>query len=649
VHTILASTATTIIAWIFLGLLAALVVTIVGSRLLGARRGWVQMTTAGVLGWTAGVVAAGALTGWRWSSAAMAVASLAFGTLCTMLVALGMDLLSPAGSLPRGQAAGLITFTNPIRQAAAQARVLRRYRSVLRAARHNGLAMIGTGDASFPERLRKTLEDAGGMFVKLGQVASTRADLLPPEWCEELARLRTKASPLPEEVMRPWLQANLSGDASDTFHDFDWQPLGSASIAQIYRATLGDETPVIVKVQRPGLEEVVATDSAAMLQLAGLVERSTVTGVAIRPRDLMVDFIDNIRQELDFRIEASNAIELGESLAANGGVRVPKVYRTYSSVKVLVEDRVDGVSVTDRVTLREWNLDPWQLAQRLFNSFSFQLFDSGLFHADPHPGNILVQEDGTIVLIDLGAVGRLTRRQRSNILAMLTAAASGDAGGLRAALFEVASIEELGNARELEFALEDLLSRAIRSGSGFSVQSFQDLVVLVGQFGIRMPKWFGTLIRTLLTLEGTLRSIDADFSLVEAAQRSSAALEHKVPSVSSLRDVLTEEAMAQLPRLQRLPERVDDLLGQVVRGELSARVSLFTRARDEQLLRTLVNRLTSAIICASLGIGSVILLGVHVGPDVTATVTLNEVLGYIGISVAAILAMRIVAGVVREE
>jgi ubiquinone biosynthesis protein len=231
----------------------------------------------------------------------------------------------------------------------------------------------------------------------------------------------------------------------------------------------------------------------------------------------------------------------------------------------------------------------------------------------------------------------------------LTAAAGGDVRALRASLFEVASVEEVGNARELEFALEDLLSRAVRSGREFSVESFQDVVVLVGRYGIRMPKWFGTLTRSLLTLEGTLRSIDADFSLVEAARSSSGGLEHMLPSVSSLREVLTEEAMTQLPRLQRLPERLDDLLGQVVRGELSARVSLFTRPSDEQIFRTLVNRLATAIICASLGIGSVILLGVSAGPDVTATVTLNEVLGYIGIAVAAILAMRIVAGVVREE
>jgi ubiquinone biosynthesis protein len=527
--------------------------------------------------------------------------------------------------------------------------VLRRYRSVLKAARRNGLATVRPSDETFPERLRKTLEDAGGMFVKVGQVASTRGDLLPPAWCEELSRLRTSAAPLPENEMRPWLDANLGSDVAATFRDLDWRPIGSASIAQIYKATLSDGTPVIVKLQRPGLEQVVATDSAAMLQLAGLVERTTVTGVAVRPRDLMLDFIENLRQELDFRIEAANATELAASLPADGGVRVPTAYQTLSSAKVLVEDRIEGVSVTDQETLRRWNVEPRRLAEQLFNSFSSQLFDSGVFHADPHPGNILVQEDGTIVLIDLGAVGHLTRRQRSQVLAMLTSAASADVIGLRSALFEVASVEESIPVRELDFALEDVLSRALRSGRGFSVQAFQDIVALVGHYGIRMPKWFGTLTRTLLTLEGTLRSIDADYSLVEAAQRSAASVDRKLPSVSSLRDVLTQEALTQLPRLQRLPERLDELLGQVVRGELTARVSLFSRPRDEQLFRTLVNRLATAVICASLGIGSVILLGVHTGPQVTATVTLNEVLGYIGISVAAILAMRIVAGVIREE
>jgi ubiquinone biosynthesis protein len=493
------------------------------------------------------------------------------------------------------------------------------------------------------------LEDAGGLFIKLGQVASTRVDLLPQAWCDELAHLQTRALPLPEASMRPWLAENLDVDPGEVFQDFDWQPLGSASIAQIYRATLHDGTPVIVKLQRFGLEEIVATDSAAMLQLAGVIERSTVTGVAIRPRAMVVDFIETLEQELDFRIEASNAVDLAAALAPTEGVRVPKVFESLSSAKVLVEERVEGTRVTDRDTLKRWNIEPSQLADRLFKSFSTQIFDAGLFHADPHPGNILVREDGTIVLIDLGAVGRLTKHQRSSVLDMLSAAASGDARGLRASLYEVASIEETGNARELEFSLEDLLAQAIRSGRGFSAETFQDLVVLAGQFGIRLPKWFGTLSRTLVSLEGTLRSIDAEFSLVEAARSSSAGLTQMFPKASSLGDVIKEEAVAQLPRLQRLPERVDDLLGQAVRGELSARVSLFPRPRDEQLVRTLMNRLATAIITASLGIGSVILLEVHAGPSVTNGVSLNQVLGYIGIATAAILAMRVIAGIIREE
>ena len=647
--TLLASAVTTAVAWILLGPLAALAVTLTGARLLGVRRGWLQLAVAGVVGWTVGVLAAGALSGWKWGSAEMVVASLGFGTLCTMVVALGFDLLSPAGSLPRGQAAGLVSFRNPIRKVRDESRVFRRYRSVLNLARRNGLGISALRDESFPHRLRQTLEDAGGMFVKLGQVASTRADLVPAEWCDELAHLRAATAPLPQEVMEPWLEANLGRDASSAFRDFDWQPLGSASIAQIYRASLPDGTPVIIKVQRPGLEESVATDSAAMLQLAGIIERSTVTGVAVRPRAMVLDFIETIQEELDFRVEASNAVALAEALAPIEGVRVPSVVRSLSSARILVEERIEGTSVADTETLKRWNIDTRQLAPRLFDSFSTQIFDAGLFHADPHPGNIFVQPDGTIVLIDLGAVGRLSKHQRSNVFQMLSAAAKGDARGLRASLFEVAAIEEISNVRELEFSLEDLLAQATRSGRGFSVQALQDLVVVVGRFGIRMPKWFGTLSRTLLTLEGTLRSIDAEFSLVEAAQHAQGGLERRLPSLSSLENFVKEEAIAQWPRLQRLPERVDDLLGQAVRGELSGRLSLFSRPADEQLVRTLVNRVATAIIAAALGIGSVVLLGVHAGPVVTGTVTLNEVLGYIGMAVAAILIMRVLAGVVRDE
>jgi ubiquinone biosynthesis protein len=647
--TLLASTATTAVAWILLGPLAAVAVTLVGARLLGVRRGWLQLAVAGVVGWTAGVLAAGALSGWKWDSAEMVVASLGFGTFCTMVVALGFDLLSPPGSLPRGQAAGLVSFRNPIRKVSEDSRVFRRYRSVLKLARANGLGISALRDESFPRRLRKTMEDAGGMFVKLGQVASTRADLLPAEWCDELARLRADTAPLPQEVMQPWLEANLGVPPSEAFRDFDWRPLGSASIAQIYRATLHDASPVIVKLLRPGLEESVATDSAAMLRLAGVIERSTVTGVAVRPRTMVMDFIETLEQELDFRIEAANAAALAGAVASVEGVRVPAVVNSLSSAKVLVEERVEGTSVADTDTLTRWNIDTSQLADRLFKSFSSQLFDTGLFHADPHPGNILVQEDGTIALIDLGAVGRLSKHQRSNLFSMLTAAANGDARGLRASLFEVATIEEIGNVRELEFALEDLLARATRTARGFSVEALQDVVILAGRFGIRMPKWFGTLARTLVTLEGTLRVIDAEFSLVEAAERASGGGTQTLPTISSLRHMLQEEAVAQLPRLQRLPERVDELLGQAVRGELSGRVSLFSRPSDEHLVRTLMNRLATAIIASSLGIGSVILLGVHVGPVVSGTVTLNQVLGYIGIATAAILIMRVLASVVRDE
>jgi ubiquinone biosynthesis protein len=188
----------------------------------------------------------------------------------------------------------------------------------------------------------------------------------------------------------------------------------------------------------------------------------------------------------------------------------------------------------------------------------------------------------------------------------------------------------------------------MQPGSGITTDAFQDLVLLVGRYGIHLPRWFGTLSRTLVTLEGTLRSVDPAFSLVDAARARAGDTALGRARPSSLRAAFEQEAVAQLPRLQRLPERVDELLGQAVNGRLSARLSHFSHEGDERLVRALVNRLVLAVLAAALGIGSVLLLNVDAGPTLSATVSLNEVLGYVGLACASILALRVIAGVVRD-
>lgn len=637
-----------IVGWIVLGPPIASLITLIAGRLLGARRGWVMLVVSGIIGFAGALLAAGAVTGWEWGSVEMVLVTMLLGTIFTMSVALAFDLVAPVGTLARGEAAGLITLRNPVAGVRRSLRPVRRYHEVLRLARTNGVVARRVSHETLPAGVRRTLEQAGGIFVKLGQVASTRTDVLPRAWCDELASLRSAAAPAPAELMRPMVATSLGDEPERIFASFEWTPMASASISQVYRAQLHDSTDVVVKVQRPGLDETVELDGAAVMQLARLIERRTPLGLSVRPAELAAEFLDNVREELDFSIEASNGRELATALAGIERVRVPATFPELSGRRILVQELVTAPSIDELLHLGVTAHDRRDLADRLVGIFVQQLFHVGVFHADPHPGNILVEPDGTIVMIDLGAVGRLGPGHRSAVLEMLASASVGEASGLRQALSRITVFDRRVDVHALDDAIESLLVRHLRSGGGITAAAFEDLAVLIGRFGIRLPRWFGTLSRAMVCLEGTLTSLDPSFSLIDAAQshaRDAAA----VPGADAgWRSVVEREAMRQLPRLRRIPERVDEVLGQVVGGRLSARLSLFADERDERLVTRLVNRMVLALVASAQGIGSVLLLRVGTGPIFDDSVTINEVIGYFGLASAAILTLRVIAGVVRD-
>jgi ubiquinone biosynthesis protein len=634
--------------WILLGVPGALLVTFIGGRLLGARRGWVSLLVSGIIGWTMGLIIAGHVTSWDWAAVRMVSLTIVFGSLFTMLWALALDFIAVQGTLAKGDAAGLVTVSNPVARMRATAAPARRYREVVRIARANGVIGQHVDTLSLPEGARRTIEQAGGIFVKLGQVASTRADLLPAAWCDELSKLRSSAQPAPESVMRPHVEAQLGRPVSEVYASFDWTPIASASIAQVYAATLLDGREVVVKVQRPGLDDIVATDTAAILSIATLIEHRTPIGSSMKPTDLAKEFLDGVREELDFRVEVRNALDLTAAVARFDGVRVPTIHADLSSRMLLTEERVKGRPVTDAEWVTACGQDISTMADRLIEVFLHQMFVAGVFHADPHPGNLLMEEDGTIVLIDLGAVGRLGPAYRSAVMSMLMAASMGDAQLLRTSLTEVIRVDTRVDLGELDFAIQQFFDRHFVPGKGITTSAFADLTTIVGGFGLRLPDWFGTLTRTMITLEGTLKGIDPEFALVDAGRRFGESYVKDRTGIAGLKDTLEKEAMAQLPRLRRIPNQVSEILEQASGGRLAAKVSFLSDERDQALLTKLVDRVVFAVLAAALGIGSVFLIGIENGPDLTATVTLNEFIGYVGLGASALLAMRVVANVIRD-
>src|SRR3954449_9708247 len=275
-------------------LVVAVVATAVSLRLLGIRRGWGTALIAGGIGWTTAVLLASGLDDWDWAADGFLLRAIAIGVPATMAVAVTLDLLARPGSLAIGERAGLVVAPRPIRAVKTRMAVLRRYRELVRLARREGFGpwLSASGRAERSEeavgvRLRRVLEEAGGVYIKLGQIAATRVDLLPPEGCAELAGLQNQVAPEPMESIKEVREAELGGEVHTVFAEFDWAPLGAASIGQTYRARLRSGAAVVVKVLRPDVQEIIERDLAALALLADVAQRRTAFGQGIRSGEVL--------------------------------------------------------------------------------------------------------------------------------------------------------------------------------------------------------------------------------------------------------------------------------------------------------------------------------------------------------------------------
>jgi ubiquinone biosynthesis protein len=515
-------------------------------------------------------------------------------------------------------------------------------------ARREGFGLLRAGGEvsvdSQAVRLRRVLEGAGGVYVKLGQIAATRVDLLPPDVCAELATLQNRVPPEPRDGIAAVLRAEL-GDVEEVFAEFEWEPLAAASIGQTHRAVLRTGEAVVVKVQRPGIEETMERDLAALALLADLAQRRTPFGRGLRSGDMLAQFAAGLRAELDFRREADSMAEMAARLDGATAVRVPALHRQLCTRRVLVQERFEGRTVSDAARLDDRGLDRGELADQLLRSALDQIMRLGFFHADPHPGNVFVLDDGTLGLIDFGAVGRLDPIQQAAIVDILVALARRDVGLLRDGVERVANVAETTSADELERSLARLMAEHVRPGGTIDPDVMQELVVVLSEFGMRLPADVVLLSRALVTLDGTLRVLCPGRSLMTSAMQLLEA-----PSTASVIDrdeLVKDELLAMLPHLRRIPERVDRILSLTGRGEL--RIRTVTDEDGRRIVRTLVNRaLLGAMGAVVLGVATVLLVAPDAGPTVSEGTGLFEVFGYGGLLAGAVLVLRVVAAVARD-
>jgi ubiquinone biosynthesis protein len=404
---------------------------------------------------------------------------------------------------------------------------------------------------------------------------------------------------------------------------------------------------VVVKVQRPGIREELARDIDVLQELARLVEDRTTWGREYRVRELTAEFVELLSGELDFRAEARSAVEIAAGLEPGGLVRAPLVYREISTARVLVMEWFDGTSVQRGVDLDAERRR--ELADALLRSFLAQVMLGGHFHADPHPGNVLLLAGGRLGLIDFGAAGRLDPLQQAALRDLLVGVAQRDPAQLRDAVLQVAELRRDLDEAGLERALARFSSRQLGPGATPSAAMLGELLQLCFTFGLTLPPELSTVFRALGTLEGTLRVIAPGYLAIDAAQRIAGEWVRERASVGTLPELARDEVMRLLPVLRRLPYQVDRLATLAQRGQLQGRISLFATERDQLFLTKLINRVVLAFLGGVVGILSAVLLVSDNGPIFTGTTTLFQFFGYFGLFCATVLILRALVAVLRDR
>jgi ubiquinone biosynthesis protein len=621
------------------------------SRLLGVHLGFWRGVVAATIGWGIGAVAAALVTNDQTPAEVVIPLILFFGVLATMPISIVLELITRRTKPRRRLRRWLF---HPIREIKATFAPYGRLREVLHYARKQNLMHVRYASTAamespeFARRLRTVLEEAGGMFVKFGQIASTRRDMLPPTLTDELSLLRSDVRPIPRDDVEEMLESELGEPVAQAFASFEFEPLAAASIGQTHRAVLHDGTRVVVKVQRPGIEDIVRRDASVLRLTSRQLERRVEAARRVGVRALAEELITGIEEELDYLREAAAGMRLRENRADDDGIAIPAVHSDLSTRRILVMEEVVARSVGDAsavdATVVASGVGRPVLAHNLLASFLGQILTDGQYHADPHPGNVLVDNAGVLWLLDFGSVGRLDPLSLEGLQGLALGFAMNDPGLLARAVRHLAGGDTTADLRALEIDLSPMLSD-VSAGGGLDPKLMGQVLDVMERHGLRPPPTVTLLSRALLTLEGTLHVIDSGFDL---AREGTQLMTTDASAFGTPEELIQREVIRALPSLRTMPEHLEALAGQLRAGVMTVRTERYA-GDDRRVVELWIDRL-SLITVGGLGaIASALLLlaGSATTNDEAVRGTLWG-LGFAGLTFASVLLMRAVAQILRR-
>ena len=485
--------------------------------------------------------------------------------------------------------------------------------------------------AAPPDQLADDLEAMGPTYIKLGQVLSSRPDLLPEPYLKALARLQDDVKPFDYAAVEEIVTSELGVRISKAFSSFERDPIAAASLGQVHRAALRDGRRVVVKVQRPDIARQVADDFEVLAQIADFIDAHTEFGRRYRLLDMLEEFRVALKHELDYEREARNLVAVGANLQEFTLIDVPQPVPDYSARRVLTMDYVQGRKITSIGPLARLEIEGSALAEQLFRAYLKQVLVDGLFHADPHPGNVFLTDDGHVALLDLGMVGQTTPRMRENLLKVLLAASDGKGDDVADMLVAMSERDERFDPPLFRRGISQLVVGM--QDTGLKQMNVGAMLLRMhrtaSESGLYVPSELTLLGKTLLQLDEVGQILDPAFDPNAAIRRAAG----DIMTRSMQRDVTNTHLLTSALEMKHfvagLPARLNKLLDATTNAELEMRIRIVDANVMVEGFQKVANRIASGIILAALIVGAALLMRVE---------TSFRILGYPGLAMLCFLA-----------